>query len=209
MIDYARRHGYDFIVDYETHTDRSVVFWKFDMIQKLISSGKYDWIWWLDFDTLITNTNIKITDVIEDGLRNATNPDDVDYIINHDCSGLNAGSFVVRGHERSLKFIRDSWALYDDARANNIGMSEQDAIVKLIKDDEASAAVTHIIPQWKFNAYPEEIACFDKSQKVWEHGMFVIHFAGAWAHVKGEDPAGYLMKKYEGQIMWGDGKEFY
>lgn len=49
-IDYARRHGYDFIVDYESHTDRAVVFWKFDMAQRLIKEGRYDWIWWLDFD---------------------------------------------------------------------------------------------------------------------------------------------------------------
>ena len=74
-LDYARRHGYDFVVDYESHTDRSVVYWKYNMAERLIKTGKYDWIWWLDFDTLVTNTNMKLTDIIEEELKNVTDSD--------------------------------------------------------------------------------------------------------------------------------------
>ncbi|KAF1840597.1 glycosyltransferase family 34 protein [Cucurbitaria berberidis CBS 394.84] len=206
---YARRHGYDLFVDYESHTERAVVYWKFNMAEKVIKSGKYDWIWWLDFDTLITNTDIKVTDIIEEELRNATNPNDIDYIVTHDCNGFNGGSFLIRGHERSLKFMYDAWALDDDAKAKGENLNEQDALFKLMKEDEAGAHRVHKMPQWKLNAFPEEISCFDELRKPWEHGMFVLHFAGAWAHVKGEDPTGYLMKKYEGDIIWGDWKDFY
>jgi mannan polymerase II complex MNN10 subunit len=87
-------------------------------------------------------------------------------------------------------------------------LSEQDAMVKLMKDEQYTDKF-HVVPQWKLNAFPQEIACFDGSQKVWEHGTFVLHFAGAWAHVKGEDPTGQLMKKYENLIIWGDWKQFY
>ena len=62
-----------------------------------------------------------------------------------------------------------------------------------------------VIPQWRINAFPEEIHCWDQRdepQRGWEHGSFVIHFAGAWAHVKEEDPTGFLMKKYGGHIIW-------
>lgn len=206
---YARRHGYDFIMEYESHTDRAVVFWKFDMAQRLIKTGKYDWIWWVDFDTIFTNTNIKLTDIIDEELRNATNPDEIDYLFTHDCNGFNAGSFLVRGHERSLKFIDDSLAIRDKAKEQDIHMSEQDSTVKLMKENEEAASRVHVVPQWKLNAFPSEIACFDKSSKAWEPGMFVLHFAGAWAHVKGDDPTGYLMKKYESQIIWGDWKNMY
>ncbi|KAH7399353.1 galactosyl transferase GMA12/MNN10 family-domain-containing protein [Pyrenochaeta sp. MPI-SDFR-AT-0127] len=205
---YARRHGYDFHMEYESHTDRAVIFWKFDMAEKLIKSGKYDWIWWLDFDTLITNTEIKVIDIIEEELKNVTNPDAIDYLFTHDCNGFNAGSFLVRGHERSLKFIHDSWAIHDEAKKKDINMSEQDSTVKLMKDDKASADRVHVVPQWKLNAFPKEIACFDESRQPWERGTFILHFAGAWAHVKGDDPTGQLMKKYEGDIIWGDWREF-
>lgn len=208
-IDYARRHGYDFIVDYESHTDRAVIFWKYNMAERLIKTGKYDWIWWLDFDTLITNTNIKVTDIIEEELRNVTDPDSIDYLTTHDCNGYNSGSFLVRGHERSLKLIHDSFAIHDEAKKKDKHMSEQDATVQLLKDDQTLAEAVHRVPQWKLNAFPQEIACYDDSHKVWEHGTFVVHFAGAWAHVKGEDPTGQLMKKYQRDIMWGDWREFY
>lgn len=185
------------------------MFWKFDMAERLIKSGKYDWLWWMDFDTLITNTDTKLTDVIEEELKNAANPDEIDYLITHDCNGFNGGSFIVRAHERSLKFLHDSRDIHDRAKEADIQMSEQDSIVKLLKEDKQAQASTHIMPQWKLNAFPQEIACFDDSRQVWEHGTFVLHFAGAWAHVKGEDPTGQLMKKYEHEVIWGDWKDFY
>jgi mannan polymerase II complex MNN10 subunit len=59
-----------------------------------------------------------------------------------------------------------------------------------------------MVPQWKLNAFPEEIPCYDQDNKMFEKGIFMLHFAGAWAHVKEEDPTGFLMKKYEREIMW-------
>ena len=208
MTDYARRHGYDFIVDYESHTELSVVYWKFDMVERVIKSGKYDWIWWLDFDTLVTNTEIKVADVIADELANISNPNEIDYLFTNDCNGLNLGSFVVRAHERSMNFIRDAIRLHDEAKKKEENMSEQDAMVQLMKEDKNKDRFS-VVPQWKLNAFPEEIPCYDDSKKKWEHGTFIIHFAGAWAHVKGDDPTGQLMRKYEHEIMWGDWKEFY
>jgi mannan polymerase II complex MNN10 subunit len=53
------------------------------------------------------------------------------------------------------------------------------------------------IPQHKMNAFPDEIPCYGRDSRVWKEGDFVVHFAGAWAHVKGDDPYGDLMRKYE------------
>lgn len=206
---YARRHGYDFIVDYESHTDLAVVYYKFDMAERLILSGKYDWIWWTDFDTLITNTDIPLTDIIDDALANTTNPDAIDWLFTHDCNGFNAGSFVFRGHERSLKLIRDSIALSKVMEDEGHGTLEQGAVVKLLGENDELRASAIVVPQQKLNAFPSEIACYDPVSKAWSHGDFIIHFAGAWAHVKGDDPTGKLMKKYEREIMWGDWREFY
>ena len=82
--DYAKRHGYDLIIDYEEHAERGTMWYKFDMIERIIRAGTHDWIWWLDFDTLITNTTTPVTDVIDDALANITNPKDVDFILTND-----------------------------------------------------------------------------------------------------------------------------
>lgn len=185
------------------------MWWKFEMITRLIKENKYDWIWWLDFDTLITNTGTKVSDIIQETLSNVTNPDEIDYLLTHDCNGLNMGSFIVRAHERSTKVFRDAAAIEQSHRDKDEQFSEQDSMVTLLRDDASTSQRTVRVPQWKLNAFPQEIACFDEAQQVWEPGMFVLHFAGAWAHVDGDDPTGQLMRKYENQVIWGEWEDMY
>ena len=116
----------------------------------------------------------------------------------------------MRSHQRSVKFLHDvNYIVENEKNEEGHDLSEQDAMARLIASDKASAARTKQVVQWKLNAFPQEIACFDEANKVWEPGMFIIHFAGAWAHVKGDDPTGQLMKKYRDHIIWGDWKDFY
>jgi mannan polymerase II complex MNN10 subunit len=82
--DYAKRHGYDLIVDYESQSSRGTTWLKFDMIERVINAQTHDWIWWMDFDTLITNTTIPLVDVIAESLANTTKPADVDFLVNND-----------------------------------------------------------------------------------------------------------------------------
>jgi mannan polymerase II complex MNN10 subunit len=57
---------------------------KFVMLEQAMDGGKHDWIWWIDFDTLITNATIKLGDIIEESLANATRPDDIDFLLTGD-----------------------------------------------------------------------------------------------------------------------------
>jgi mannan polymerase II complex MNN10 subunit len=81
---YAKRHGYDVYFDYEAEGDRGPTWHKFNMVERLIKHGGYDWIWFLDLDALITNTDVQLTSVIADALATAARPSDVDLIINDD-----------------------------------------------------------------------------------------------------------------------------
>jgi mannan polymerase II complex MNN10 subunit len=121
----------------------------------------------------------------------------------HPSFELNAGSFFTRGHNRSLAFF-DAVRGYHDANATqDHQLSEQDCMRDIIfRGSKPFNDNLIFIPQWKINAFPEEIPCWDTTQKYWERGMFVVHFAGAWAHVQEDDPTGLLMKKYEGEIIW-------
>ncbi|KAF2196981.1 hypothetical protein GQ43DRAFT_382084 [Delitschia confertaspora ATCC 74209] len=205
---YARRHKHDFIVDYETHSERSVVWAKFDMIERLIKSNKYDWIWWMDFDTLITNTDIKITDVIRENLKNATNPGQIDYLLTHDCNGLNSGSYLVRGHARSLSFIDRVRGWHDVEEVAHNYLSEQDCMAAVLKQESGYKYYAYKVPQFQLNAFPEEIGCYEgpNGEGKWKVGAFVIHFAGAWAHVRGDDPTGQLMRKYKDLVVHARGE---
>ena len=84
FVDYARKHGYDIFFDFEMENKRGAMWHKFVMVESAISTGLYDWVWWMDFDTLITNNTIKVEDVVEESLANLTNPDLIDFIFTSD-----------------------------------------------------------------------------------------------------------------------------
>ena len=51
---------------------------KLEMVEAIIKEGIYDWIWWIDMDTLITNTTVKLEDIIIEALGSVNDPDNVD-----------------------------------------------------------------------------------------------------------------------------------
>jgi mannan polymerase II complex MNN10 subunit len=54
------------------------------MIEDAIDTTRYEWIWWLDYDTLITNTTVKLTDIIDNTLRSRPDRDNIDLILTPD-----------------------------------------------------------------------------------------------------------------------------
>lgn len=104
---------------------------------------------------------------------------------------------VYKSTSWSLSFLTAAQDLRKKNLAADIHHSEQDDMRDLLAEDSLGAVEkTVFVEQWKMNAFPEEIKCFDKAQRGWEKGMFLVHFAGAWAHVKEPDPVKFLMRKY-------------
>ena len=121
---------------------------------------------------------------------------------------MNTGSMIYRGDPKIISFTN----LVRKCGNANPQYSEQDCIrdVVGVNDDPTETTVVSeewskkfiYVPQWKINAFPKEIECWDKDNRGWQRGDFVIHFAGAWAHVTDtEDPTGYLMRKYRSEIV--------
>ena len=61
------------------------------MVYETLNSGLYEWVLWKDFDTLFTNTSIRIEDFMEDVKINHLNSldtgqqwKDVDMIVSRD-----------------------------------------------------------------------------------------------------------------------------
>ena len=79
-IAYANKQGYDIQVDY----DGSGPWHKLTMIEEKIKEQKYDWIWWMDFDTLITNKTIRITDIVDEVLKKQKDPKNVAMLFTPD-----------------------------------------------------------------------------------------------------------------------------
>jgi mannan polymerase II complex MNN10 subunit len=84
MSDYANLHHYDFIIDMEANNQRGLMWHKFDMVQRVINGSQHDWVWWIDFDTLVMNHKIKVENIIADALAEVSNPDKIDFLFTPD-----------------------------------------------------------------------------------------------------------------------------
>jgi mannan polymerase II complex MNN10 subunit len=115
---------------------------------------------------------------------------------------------LFRSSRRVSTFLTRALHCRNIPTPDNEHPSEQDCMASIIKENKHGEGDRALfIPQWKMNAFPEEIPCFGEG-RAWERGMFVVHFAGAWAHMPNTtvDPKGTLFRKYQWQIV-GDEKE--
>lgn len=102
-----------------------------------------------------------------------------------------------------LRLLQKAWECGGTEAEPGRHFSEQDCLLKLIQENVLHARKKSVIVrQWKMNAFPKEIPCYDDDKTRWEKGMFVVHFAVAWAHVKDtDDPTGDLMRKYAEYVV--------
>lgn len=106
---------------------------------------------------------------------------------------------LFRSSPQALAFLsRSKTCRYEPLPGLTANPSEQDCMLQLVEMNEHDEQQQVLyIPQWKMNAFPEEIPCYDQHNKTWEPGMFVIHFAGAWAHMPNrKDAKADLFTKY-------------
>lgn len=119
---------------------------------------------------------------------------------------MNTGSMIYRSKPEIVEFLD----LIKVCGKANPDKSEQDCIGDTVgvHPEDRHPVVSE---KWKkkfvyvrqrlINAFPNEIGCVDVPNDYWARGDFVIHFAGAWAHLKEEDPTGFLMRKYHPDIV--------
>ena len=158
------------------------------------------WAWWLDADALITNSDIRLEDIVDAAKAvHAANRDPasaerqptLELILSRDCNRLNAGSYLIRRSAWSRRYLSHLWMLRSEMRRIDPDrLSEQDAMVYLLETSDEVRNRAVYAPQKVLNGNAEEIQCtewFEETREKgasWELGDFVIHFAGAWAHKK-------------------------
>lgn len=101
---YCDRHNYTYIRCHNEPLDIKLpVYWyKIAFVNKILKENKYDYVLWVDSDTLVTNMNIKIEDIVK------SNKDI--YIANEIDGGiltkvLNAGIFMIRNSKIGNEFL--------------------------------------------------------------------------------------------------------
>lgn len=150
---YAARHGFDVsAVRGRIAKDRPASWSKIPLCRQNLDHC--DWLWWLDADAAITNSEIDVRRYCDN---------DADLVATHDANGINCGSFLLRNSDGARRLLDKAWA-----RTEFIDHPwwEQAAIAAVLSEDDTIKV--KVIPQRAINSYPEN----------WQPGDLVIHLAG-------------------------------
>nr|CAG8446061.1 8709_t:CDS:2 [Entrophospora candida] len=170
---YAQLHDYSFVGrSYEfaqqIYKNRKTVWGKFDAIEKVLPY--YDWIFWLDMDTIITNKSVSVESLLEKFVNmvgGEENFSKINLVVArpvHD-KMINAGVFLLRNSEWSRSFIRKCQYRTDLYKGN---MYEQRAMWDLMRDREWESGVLLLDQDDRtFNTFPSRFI----------KGDFVVHYA--------------------------------
>jgi len=173
---YAKKHDYDFFEHGEDvwDTSKPIPWSKFHFIRKYLND--YDFLVWSDADAIILNDTVKLESFI------SLLPEDKDIMWTKDaCHHYNNGHMVIRG--------RSAWVADFCLRS----LAQEDLTYHIWWDNAAMIRLHDTVPtdkcrihicfeHWKFNAYvfgPNNSAK-DTSVRLYQHGDFLIHFAGVY-----------------------------
>ena len=162
--EYCDRHGYTFVGETDIFhekdekgnqkPDRPASWSKIPLILKLMP--EFDWVWFSDADSVITNMDFKLEDVIADAERG-----DYNFVVADDRNGRNCGQMMFKKTLATWNFLRDAWS---KEQYINSGVWEQSAIHDLLQENPERIREMKV-PQRLFNSYPEN----------WQKGDFVLH----------------------------------
>jgi hypothetical protein len=122
---------------------------------------RFDWLFWSDIDSLITNYTIRLEDLIDDHY---------DLVITMEDPGvgvynLSTRQLLFRNTDWSLRFLDE---IYAQTQFIDSRLWEQRALIHLWEKSDLSEHIK-VVAQKSFNSYPNN----------WQKGDFVLHFPDA------------------------------
>lgn len=175
--DYAARHGYTYIQGDETYwnRDRPIAWSKVPfLIEHLDKLPEGAIIWMSDADVYITNPSLRVEDHVLPLL-----PAGKDMLISMDaCGHINSGNLFMR----NTAWLRDYWRrVWNETDCIYHIWWENKAMIQLMERNAEDRAHIEVSPKHKiFNAFVMGL----DGQPLWEHGDFLVHFAGIYSTEK-------------------------
>jgi len=106
---YCEKYGYEYVLREQNDTNISPYWYKVFLVRELLDTNKYEYVFWMDSDTIINNFDIDIG-------KDILNKYDSDIFVASDNTKydiVNAGLFVVKNSPIGKSFINHWISLYN------------------------------------------------------------------------------------------------
>jgi hypothetical protein len=164
---YCKRMGYDLIVGgkNDIEPERSSHWAKLTMMLRWLPH--YDYIMWMDADTVITRYNFAIDTLILP---------DIDLVMARDWNNINSGVFLMKNSSWCLQFIREVLAVPLSSLVIR-EWEEQSAMIYVLERKRKYFRRIYVPPQRMMNSYPGAMAHGNEAAG-WQQGDFLAHTPG-------------------------------
>lgn len=187
---YAERMGYDFI-DARRLVDPS----RPPSWSKILAVRSklcfYDWVFWNDADTIITNPEISLENILNAAIGHSDLRASPDLVVTEDFNGVNAGVLFFRRSRWSEEFLDSWWNQTSFVRFGSTISGDNTALKHLIHSLPPKELQVHVRTspmQCLFNSYPwlptvkNALRLISSPMKTWKgaysDGDFMVHLAG-------------------------------
>ena len=182
LSQYANRHHYA-LLRYEKLLDpsRHASWNKILAVRNALLTRQSEWVMWMDADAMVMDLDFPATRLIDDK---------VDLIFGCDYNGMNAGIFLIRYCDWSLRFLESTYFLgecYADPDGYN-PLWEQSTFKHLIVHFPEVEQRVKILPQ----------AAMNSDGGTYKEGDFILHLAGVPNEKRLETFATFGFKMREG-----------
>lgn len=188
---YAEKHGYDFIDATYVLDRRRPPSWS-KILAVRTHLPHYDWMFWNDADSLVTNPDITLEDILYSIVGNMEYEKMPHFILTKDVTGVNAGMFFLYNSEWSKGFLDLWWNQTSFIRPFGQSKSgDNDALKHLIQNMPMEELKHYVyIPKMQciFNSYlwtpswKNSHRLMTLTRTVWQgtysKGDFMVHLAG-------------------------------
>jgi len=163
---YTEIHNYGFHDDDNLYDKKRSPAWSKILLLSKYMKTEYDYVIWIDADTIIMSPNVKIEDIIE------CHMDGNDILVAQDCKLINTGVIIIKNTEWSRKFID---LIYDQEQFIEHGNWEQAAFIDLLQNNISNSSkhvkVLNLSEQNLINSYHYSFFYND---------CFILHFPGCF-----------------------------
>ncbi len=184
-IAYCKRWGYTpvhFLQPERTQESRDTEghnqwygFAKIKRILEVLETGLYDWVFFTECDSLITNHDIKLEDIVDNNYH---------ILLTSNFDGINMGHVFARNTPEAKAYLELIYSLYGKYRT--CGYAEQQAVMDT---RDQYNKIIRIMPQKMFNSHDHFLYEHYKVPKErrkdvlgnsgeWEPGDFSVHWCG-------------------------------
>jgi mannan polymerase II complex MNN10 subunit len=162
---YADKHGYSFFDESDNLDKLRPPSWsKIKAAQRLLHEEDCDWVFWLDADTVIINSEKTVQAFLP------SNPDK-DLILTRQKGGnYNAGAWLIRNSAWSKQFLQHWWDMKESVQPTGLRTSGDNAALKAYLLDQMDPAEfkKHIVlSRPDSHIIPSRYSCRPLNQRFW------------------------------------------